>query len=184
MDELNDYAFLNKEEINSAISVWGSNRLVEENLEFECLSSAKKFTISVVGVRVHPDLDYKMEYVVQEREYDPESKRFMYQYFLGETVGTECPLVLTKKILIRPFTSMLIDETSRLIGQMHLVQLQIKHNEFMRKYQGFPDLYVATLANPGYSKELFTKVVKEYDSAIRKFRNLVYDVVMQYDFEK
>lgn len=181
MDELNDYAFLNKEEINEMISVWGSNRLVEENLEFEYSSKAKKFTIRVVGIKQDQTPDGEMKYVVQEREYDPESKRFMYQYFLGESVGTEGPLVLTKKILIRPFTSMLIDETSRLIEQGHLVQFQIKHDEFMRQYQGFPELYAATLANPGYSKELFTKVANEYASAIRKFRNLVYDVVMQYN---
>ena len=76
---------------------------------------------------------------------------------------------------------MLIDETSRLIDQGHIVQFQIKHDEFMRQYQGFPELYVATLANPGYSKDLFTKVANEYADAIRKFRNLVYDVFMQYN---
>ena len=181
MDKLNDYVFLNMEEINEMLSVWGSNRLVEENLEFEYSSKAKRFTIRVVGIKRDQTPDGEMKYVVQEREYDPESKRFMYQYFLGESVGTEGPLVLTKKILIRPFTSMLIDETSRLIEQGHIVQFQIKHDEFMRQYQGFPELYVATLANPGYSKELFTKVANEYVDAIRKFRNLVYDVFMQYN---
>lgn len=181
MDELNDYVFLTKEEINEMISVWGSNRLVEENLEFEYSSKAKKFTICVVGIKRDQMPDDKMEYVVQEREYDPESRRFMYQYFLGESNRTFSSCRLTKKILIRPFASMLIDETSRLIGQSHLVQLQINHNEAMLKYQGFPELYAATLADPGYSKELFTKVAKEYASAILKFRNLVYDVVMQYN---
>lgn len=181
MDELNDYVFLNKEEINKIISVWGSYKLIDENLEFECSSKAKKFTLSVVGIKVDPDIAGKMEYVVQEREYDPESGRFMYQYFLGESVGAEGPLVLTKEILLRPFPSMLIEETSRLIAQQKLVQIQIKYNEVLREYQGFTELYAATLANPGYNKELFTKVANEYDDAIHKFRNLVYDVVMQYN---
>lgn len=179
MDELNDYVFLSKEEINKMISVWDSNHLVNENLEFECVSASKKFTLTVVGTK--HDLDDKMEYIVQEREFDPESKRFMYQYFLAEAVSTGSPLVLTEKILLSPFTSMLVDETSRLIGQGRLVHLQLQHNEAMSKYKGVPGLYAATCADPGYNKELFTKADNTYDTAIHIFRNLVYDAVIQYD---
>ena len=183
MDELNDYVFLSKEDINKMISVWVSDRLVYENLEFECLSAAKKFTISIIGTKPSQDkdLDDKMEYVVQEREFDPESKRFMYQYFLAESVGRSGPIILTKKILLRPFTSMLIDETSRLMGQWHIVRLQLDHNETLGNYNGVPKLYVAACTDTDYNKELFTKVANEYAAVIHKFRNLVYDAVMQYD---
>lgn len=183
MDELNDYVYLTMDEINKMISVWGSSKIVYENLEFECLSVTKKFTLSVIGTKPgqDKDLDDKMEYVVQEREFDPESKRFMYQYFLAEAVGTESPLVLTKKILLRPFTSMLIEETSRLIGQGDLVQLQLKHNEAVSKYKGVSGLYGAACTDPGYNKELFTKVANEYYDVIHRFRNLVYYVVTQYN---
>lgn len=179
MGELNDYVFLNKEEINKMISVWNSNQIVNEKQEFECLSTSKKFTLFVVGINRDPD--DKLEYVVQEREFDPESKRFMYQYFLAESVGTEGPLVLTKNILLSPFTSMLIEETSRLIGQGSLVHLQLKHHEAMSKYKGVSELYAAACADPNYNKELFTRAANNYDTAIHIFRNLVYDAVMQYD---
>ena len=179
MDELNDYVFLSKEEINKLIAVWDSNKLVKENIEFTCMSAARKFTLTVVGTNRDPD--NKMEYIVQEREFDPESKRFMYQYFLAEAVSTESPLVLIQKILLSPFTSMLVEETSRLIGQGSLVHLQLNHHEAVRKYKGVSELYVATCADPSYDKELFTKVANGYDDAIYKFRKLVYDAVIQYD---
>ena len=175
----NDYVFLSKEGINKTISVWGSSKLVNENLEFVCISAEKKFTLSVVGTK--RELDNKMQYVVQEREFDPESRRFMYQYFLAEAVSDESPLVLTKEILLRPFTAMLIEETTRLIGQGSLVHLQLEHNEAMSKYKGVSGLYAAACVDPNYNKELFTKVANEYDNAIYKFRKLVYDAVMQYD---
>lgn len=179
MDELNDYVFLSKEEINKMISVWDSDYLVNKDLECDFMSAAKKFTLIVVGIKRDPD--NKMGYIVQEREFDPESRRFMYQYFLAEAVSTGSPLVLTEKILLRPFTSMLVEETSRLIGQGRLVHLQMQHNEAMSKYKGVPGVYAATCADPGYDKELFTKVANGYDDAIYKFRKLVYDAVIQYD---
>lgn len=178
MDELNDYVFLSKEEINKLIAVWDSNKLVKENLECECMSAAKKFTLTVVGINHDPD--DKTEYVVQEREFDPDSKRFMYQYFLAEAAGTEWPLVLTQKIQLSPFTSMLVEETSRLIGQGSLVHLQLTYHDAMSKYNGVPG-YVAACADPNYNKDLFTKAANTYDTAIHIFRNLVYDAVIQYD---
>ena len=55
MDELNDYVFLSKEEINKLIAVWDSNKLVKENIEFTCMSAARKFTLTVVGTNRDPD---------------------------------------------------------------------------------------------------------------------------------